>query len=618
RTLIVNDVDAELTPAEGGDTFNSIGIKAIICCPLLKRGRLTAMMAVHNATPRVWSEYDISLVEAVVERSWAFIERARALRDLQQANRRLSLAQDAGKVGSFDFLIPEGKIVWSPALERLYGVPEGTFEGGFADWLKRVFPEDAKRVDAEIARCMANRESEYRYEFRITRPDGEIRWLLGQAQLLYDAEGNPQRMIGVNVDITEQREAAEHREQMLESERVARSEAERVSKMKDEFLATLSHELRTPLNAIYGWAQILRFGATDPAELAQGLETIERNARAQSQIIEDLLDMSRIISGKIRLDVQRLDVAAVLEAAIETVRPAANAKDIRLQATIDPHPGPVTGDPNRLQQVFWNLLSNAIKFTPRGGRVQVLLERVNSHLEIGIIDSGEGIPAAFLPHVFDRFRQADGSTTRSHGGLGLGLAIAKQLIELHGGSVRAKSAGPGQGAAFIVHLPLTVLHADSDAELARRHPSSGAVSLSMWETCANLAGLKVLVVDDEPDARDLVRRLLEDCKVAVTTVSSASEAMEHLLAQRPDVIVSDVGMPVEDGHALIRRIRRLPHDQGGQTPAVALTAYARSEDRMRAILAGFQMHLAKPVEPAELITIVASLGGRTGRSAGLQ
>ena len=280
--------------------------------------------------------------------------------------------------------------------------------------------------------------------------------------------------LAVTREVTQRKAAERQRESLLESERAARAEAERVSRMKDEFLATLSHELRTPLNAILGWSQILKAGTkADADDLEQGLATIERNARTQAQIIEDLLDMSRIISGKVRLDVQRLDLVSIVEAAIQTARPAADAKEIRIQPILDPHAKPVSGDPNRLQQVFWNLLSNAVKFTPRGGRVQVLLERVNSHLEVSVIDSGEGISPEFLPQVFDRFRQADASTTRRHGGLGLGLSIVKQLVELHGGSIRAKSPGLGKGSTFVVCLPLTVLHpeASSDQE-PRRHPTA--------------------------------------------------------------------------------------------------------------------------------------------------
>lgn len=409
-------------------------------------------------------------------------------------------------------------------------------------------------------------------------------------------------------DITDRKKAEKEREELLEAERAARMAAERASRMKDEFLATISHELRTPLNAILGWSQVLRSGHPRGADLQQGLEVIERNARVQTQIIEDLLDMSRIISGKIRLDVQRVDLLPVIENALETVRPAADARGVRLQPTLDPQAGPVSGDPSRLQQVFWNLLSNAIKFTPKGGRVQVLLERVNSHVEVSVIDTGVGIDPEFLPRLFERFTQADSSTTRHHGGLGIGLAIVKQLVELHGGTVRAKSAGEGQGATFVVLLPLTVVH---PAPKQRRHPKASDPE-EAGECSPRLDGVAVLVVDDEPDARELVSRVLSDCGADVRTAGSAAEARAMLMAAKPAVLVSDIGMPGEDGHALIRQIRKDEGGTGPGIPAIALTAYARSEDRQRAILSGYQMHIAKPVEPAELIAMVASLAGRVG------
>jgi signal transduction histidine kinase/ActR/RegA family two-component response regulator len=404
--------------------------------------------------------------------------------------------------------------------------------------------------------------------------------------------------------------AAREREQLLNSEQAARSEAERVSHVKDEFLATLSHELRTPLNAIMGWSQLLRTGAGhNPQDLEEGLRTIERNARVQTQIIEDLLDMSRIVSGRIRLELQRIDLVGVIESALDTVRPPADAKAIQIEKILDTRSAPILGDGGRLQQVFWNLLSNAIRFTPRGGKVSVVLEHVESHLEVSVVDNGEGIKAEFLPHVFDRFRQADPSTTRRHGGLGLGLAIVKQLVELHGGSIRARSEGLGHGATFTVHLPLSAVQAE-EAPAPRRQGSTLATH-PIPGSYTTLKGVKVLVVDDEPDARALVKRLLEDCEATVATAASAAEALEAVRHEAPTVLVSDIGMPVEDGYSLIRKVRALDRLRGSNTPALALTAYARPEDRMQAIRSGYQMHIAKPVEPAELTTVVAALAGRT-------
>ena len=402
----------------------------------------------------------------------------------------------------------------------------------------------------------------------------------------------------------------EERSHLLERERAARTQAEKMSELKDEFLATLSHELRTPLSAILGWAQVIRSRSMGTEELRRAVEVIERNARAQTRLIEDLLDMSRITAGQIRLDVQPVQPALFIEAAVETVRPAAEAKGIRLEKVLDPQAGPISGDPGRLQQVIWNLLSNAIKFTEKDGRVQVVLERVNSHIEISVSDTGIGIRPEFLAHVFDRFRQGDGSTTRRHGGLGLGLAIARHLTELHGGSIRGKSAGEGRGATFTIHLPLTAIHRRPALE-PREHPSTPAQT-PLAIALPDLAGLTLLAVDDEPDARDLLRQVLEECGARVLTAASAEEAMALLERHRPQLLLSDIGMPGADGFDLLRRVRALGPQRGGDIPAIALTAFARPEDRTRVLRAGFRMHVSKPVEAAELCAAVANVAGRAG------
>jgi PAS domain S-box-containing protein len=393
-----------------------------------------------------------------------------------------------------------------------------------------------------------------------------------------------------------------------ENERLYR-EAQESSRLKDEFLATVSHELRTPLTAVLGWTHMLRTGQFNGDSTVKALETIERNARAQAQLIDDLLDISRIITGKLRIDVRPVNPNAFIEAAIEAVRPAAEAKGVRLQKIMDTSVVAVAGDPVRLQQVIWNLLANAIKFTPRGGRVQITLERVNSHLEIAVSDTGQGIAPEFLPHVFDRFRQADQRTTRQHGGMGLGLAIVRHLVELHGGTVEAASAGEGQGATFTVYLPVAPIY-QMDTEGARVHPAARS-SLPRYDCVERLDGMKILVVDDEPDTRELLRRGLGQCGAEVTVVGSATEALEALRASPPDLLISDIGMPNVDGYDLIRQVRALPAEAGGASPAIALTAYARVEDRMQALRAGYQMHVPKPVELAELVTVAASLARRS-------
>ncbi|MGC4030748.1 MAG: ATP-binding protein [Tepidisphaeraceae bacterium] len=403
------------------------------------------------------------------------------------------------------------------------------------------------------------------------------------------------------------RRVNDERAQALDSERAARNEAERLNHMKDQFVATLSHELRTPLTAIQGWAHLLRSTSQSPEGIAEGLEIIERNARAQGQMVEDLLDISRITAGKLSLDVQPVQLPSVVEAAVAAVQIAASAKDIRIHKLLDPMSGvSVTGDPHRLQQVLWNLLNNAIKFTPKGGKVTVILRRTGSYIELSVSDTGVGIPPDFLPHVFDRFRQADASYARNFGGLGLGLAIVRNLIELHGGTVSVVSPGENQGTTFTITLPVRAI-----ATAKNDHPRhDGAGGLLNCDNL-NLNGLNVLVIDDEPDTRELVCRVLRECNVQVTSAGSVEDAIQSLRQKAVDIIISDIGMPGEDGYSLIRRARELEAErQRPRTPAIALTAYARAQDRQRILLAGFQMHLAKPVEAAELLATVASLAGR--------
>lgn len=388
--------------------------------------------------------------------------------------------------------------------------------------------------------------------------------------------------------------------------RSARTEAERQSRLKDEFLTTVSHELRTPLQSILGWTQLLLAGGYEESELTQGLEVIDRNVRSQTRIIEDLLDMNRILSGKLRLDVQRVSLVPLIEAVLETVKPAAQAKGIDLRAILDPNAQPVSGDPNRLQQVFWNLLSNAIKFTPLGGSVQVRLERINSHMEVTVTDTGIGIAPDFLPYVFERFRQADGSTTRRHGGLGLGLAIVKHLVELHGGSVRAKSGGPSTGASFAVMLPIAALQADL-GQSRTRDTATFVGQSTVISKLPRLDNISAVVVDDEADARTLIAAILAKAGADVRAAGSVDAGLELVKTCKPDVLISDIGMPGQDGYALIRDVRALPREQGGDTPAIALTAYTRTDDRIMAVAAGFQMHVAKPADALELLTMVQSL-----------
>lgn len=394
-------------------------------------------------------------------------------------------------------------------------------------------------------------------------------------------------------------------ERVLARETAARELAEETNRLKDDFLANVSHELRTPLSAILGWAKMIGSGKLDAEGHDRAVETIIRNANSQAQLIEDLLDISRIISGKMRLDARPVELPPLIEAVVESMRLAAEARSIRVQTFIDPKAGMITGDGERLQQIFWNLLSNAVKFTPNKGKVQVRLERINSHLEFTVSDTGQGIAPEFLPYVFERFRQADGSTTRTSSGLGLGLAIVQHLVELHGGSIQVESEGEGKGATFRVILPLRIVNSAAGEDADKVHPAVGGnIPLDMLP---RLEGVRVVAVDDEEDSRLLLQELLEQSGAEVTVCASASEALETMQTLRPHVLISDLGMPGEDGYSLIRWVRILRDEQGGQIPAIALTAYARVEDRVKALASGFQVFITKPIEPAELVAAVGSL-----------
>ncbi|MBC8120470.1 MAG: response regulator [Gemmatimonadaceae bacterium] len=429
------------------------------------------------------------------------------------------------------------------------------------------------------------------------RKDGSEFWSELSIVPVPDEKGWYTHWTSVQRDITERKQAEASRSALLKREQAARIEAEQANRIKDEFLATLSHELRTPLNAIVGFSQLLRMRRYDGPATDEIVRTIERNAKAQAQLVDDLLDVSRIITGKMRLEFRPVALQGVIRAALETITPSAEAKQIRLITRLDPEVGHVSGDATRLQQIIWNLLSNAIKFTPREGEVQVCLTCINSQVQLAVADTGVGIPAEFLPHVFERFHQGDGSTTRKYGGLGLGLAIVRHLVEAHGGTVGVQSGGEGQGSTFTISLPLPVAQANS------HHISLVTVSTGMVAALPRLEGLKLLVVDDEPDARKLLGLLLEGCGAQVTVASSSAEALRVIEVANPDVLVSDIGMPEQDGYELIQQVR----GRGFAVPAVALTAYARSEDRMRALATGFDTHVPKPVEIAELVAVIQRL-----------
>ena len=532
---------------------------------------------------------------------------------LRQSEERFRLLVEGVKEYAIFMLNVDGTVAtWNAGAARIKGYRAEEIIG---QHFRRFYPADAiesgwPEHELEVAAAQGRFVDE---GWRI-RKDGSRFWAHVTLTALRDETNRLRGFAKLTRDLTERKrtEALEasgaQRDAMLEAERNARMLAQRTARVKDEFLATLSHELRTPLNAILGWTQLLRSrAAPEPEEFRRATEVIERNARAQVRLIDDLLDLSRIMSGRFRMDVQQVSLVEAVRASLDSIEPAAQAKGIRLESILDPQSVIVSGDPGRLQQVFWNLLSNAVKFTAKGGRIQVVLQRVNSHIEFSVSDTGIGIPAEFLPHVFERFSQKDSSTHREYGGLGLGLAISKQLVDLHGGSISAKSMGEGHGATFVVTLPLIMLGKDK-GERASVHPTTAEPFSTL--PVPKLDGVRALIVDDEADALELIRRVLEEQGAVVATAQSAEQALQILEKSAPDVLISDIGMRGMDGYQFMRRMRAA-EPKNRRTPALALTAFARPDDRKHAILAGYQAHLAKPFDMAELAIVVAGLVGRT-------
>ena len=494
---------------------------------------------------------------------------------------------------------------WNPAAERILGYLAAEAIG---QSIKLIIPPD--RWDEEDIVLAHIRRGEKVEHFETVRraKDGRLLNLSLTVSPIRDDQG---RIVGASKiarNITDRIQGQQERDRLLVSEKKARREAEEAriqaeeaNRLKDEFLAVVSHELRSPLSAITGWASLMRSGKLDGEETARAAETILRNAQLQTQLISDLLDVSAIVSGRLRLNIRPFTFGSVIKETLEVVRPAAQAKSIRLEFSMDPTVGPVAGDPDRLQQVCWNLLSNAVKFTPFGGAIQVRVLRTNSSLQVVVSDNGKGIPPHLLSPIFERFRQGDSSTTRAHGGLGLGLAIVRHLVELHGGEVKARSEGLGKGAEFVVELPIFITRRSAES-LEQDNVDPRAVD----GTVPSLIGLRILAVDDEPDALGVVSAILGSAGAKVKTATSVSQAVDLINQWRPDVLISDIGMPDEDGYELIRQVRAQP-DKQKNIPAIALTAFARTQDRLKVLSAGYQMHVPKPIEPRELITVVASV-----------
>jgi PAS domain S-box-containing protein len=549
--------------------------------------------------------------------------------ELRESEERFRSLSACSPVGIF-LTDVEGRCTYTnPRCQTICGFTfEESLENG---WLSSVHPEDYPQVSSDWLAQIVNGQ-DYSQEFRFQTKEGKVCWVNVRSSPMISAQGQLLGHVGTIEDITERKQAEEARAQVIR-EQEARQQAEAANRMKDEFLATLSHELRTPLNSILGWSGLLRTRSFDEATIARALETIERNAKVQAQLIEDILDVSRIIRGKLHLNLHPINLVPVVEAAIESVRLTAEAKSIQLEHVVDPSMNRVldncspsqrrgsnggassrreglmvNGDSDRLQQIVWNLLTNAIKFTPEGGKVEVRTWHAGVYAQIQVTDTGIGIKAEFLPYVFDRFRQADSTTTRSHGGLGLGLAIVRHLVELHGGSVHVSSAGEGQGATFTVKLP--ALQPKSNRQERRGEEQESTLD-DLPSTPLPLHGLQVLIVDDEPDVRELLKAVIEESGAEVIAAASVQEALQVLEQLQPDVLVSDIAMPFEDGYTLIRRVRDLETQGGEILPAVALTAYLREEDCEQAIASGFQRHMSKPVDTTQLVTAVAELAGRT-------
>jgi PAS domain S-box-containing protein len=530
-------------------------------------------------------------------------ERKRAQMEILESEARLRLALDAGKMGRWDYDIETQEVKWSTNLEIMHGLDPGTFGGTFDDYLRDVHPEDHERVTQTIVNSLAQ-SAEHHVEYRIIWPDGSVHWVSGTGRVVTDATGRPLRMTGICRDITARKQAEAELEDLLMREQAARADAETANRAKDEFLALVSHELRTPLNAIVGWVDILLKNLAADDFAAHALEVIKRNADLQVRIIEDILDVSRIIAGKLQLEVRPLEMTGIIQAAVAAVQPAADAKSVRLRTALSASADPVSGDGHRLQQVVWNLLSNAIKFTPAGGDVEVRLEQLDSNARILVTDTGEGIASEFLPHIFDRFRQADSSRTRRHGGLGLGLAIVRHLVELHGGNVEAFSEGRGHGARFVVTLPCAASIAASGSEQRDRSSDNANTPLR---------GVRILVVDDDGDSREVLATLLSLQGAETKLAATVREALTVWDDWNPDVLVSDIGLPIEDGYDLIRAVRMREANAGLHVPAIALTGYAGVDDGERALSEGYELHLAKPVDPKQLISLISGLARPNGQ-----
>jgi len=579
-------------------------VRAFIIAPHLAEGRWVGALVVGAHDPRDWRVEEIQLLRDVQARAWPVVQRARAEAAVRRANQRFERAEEAagGFVYEWDQAASEGAC--SDGVRRLLCYTADEAVPHSAQWRGLIHPDDVARFEEEIERAVAQCTS-YALEYRVRHSEGHYVDIWERGRAAFGAPGKA-LLTGSIVDFTARRLAETQVAHLLAEEQSARAIAETASRLKDEFLATVSHELRTPLHAISGWAHVLARAELTREDQVRAVEAILRNAKAQNRIIEDILDVSRIITGKLKLDLQPVDLVSVVESALDTVRPTAAAKKIRVETTMERGRLPVLGDAARLQQAAWNLLINALKFTPAAGVVTIGLRESGGSAQLTVTDTGMGIAPEFLPHVFERFRQADGSITRRHGGLGLGLAIVRHIVEMHGGAVHAESSGEGRGSTFVLTIPVASGAHLEPAIVPWRGPSEDDQPVAS----SRLDDIRVLVVDDEPDVLELVAKVLADAGAHVSTSSSAQGALELMAHCAFDLLILDIAMPDTDGYALMREIRSREAGRGDRAPAIALTACAHAEERARAFAAGFQCHLAKPIEPPALVSAVATLSRR--------
>ncbi len=592
---IVNTQDDERTNAE---SFASFNIYSIVTVPFRRAGEWKYLFAVYDTKPREWSKDELELIREVSSRTFPRIERAFAEAALRESEERFRLATNAAEMFSWETNIATQTVRWSENAAEIIGCAPEDLPEHFDDGQFFVLKEDKEILDRKFRQILNDGITYYFSEFRGNEPEPQRKFWQAQGLIIYDEDKNPVRVVGVTQNITARKLAEQERERLLESEKMARLEAEQANSLKDEFLATVSHELRTPLNAILGWSTIARNNPSDVETTARALEIIERSARQQNQIIADILDVSRIITGKLHLNIMPVNLCEAINSAIETVRPMLDAKRIKLETNYDLNATLISGDTNRLQQIMWNLLTNAVKFSETDGLISVSLRGNGAFAEVTVTDQGIGIDPEFLPFVFDRFRQADGGMNRKHGGLGLGLSIVRHLTEAHGGSVGVESLGKGKGSSFLVRFPLQMFE--------RKTPEKEfSPEFSLTETTKQyeplINGIRILLVDDDPDALALAATILRANGAIVITADSADNALRKLQHNIPDIIISDIGMPGKSGNELMQEIRKT---YGNKIPAIALTAYARPEDRRQILEAGFDVHFPKPVEGNLLVSTI--------------